>query len=238
MLIDHRKVLSLKILMASNHFLVKSTPLPPPKLCVTSRTYSRTIFSAFSSRPTSNFTPFCVKTCGFSSTPHATISSSGILHLTHKRLWSFLVVLGMHVVVWLIKFVSLVCCNDCYGVFILEIVSWIFSSLCILFCFVFWIITNLYNEPSLFTNLGTNDALILLEHNILVKYGNAVLLLWRNVTCNRNLWMPMLSFLFFQLRGWGTIACNVLISWFPEVNRRKHGFVMILLFIYWMLLLN
>lgn len=83
MLLNYRKFLSLNILMASKNLFFKATPLPRTCL-LNSRTYSKLIFCKNPLKPTSNLSPFLLKTCGVSYTPHARTYSPGNFLETYK----------------------------------------------------------------------------------------------------------------------------------------------------------
>ncbi|KAL1829488.1 hypothetical protein ACET3Z_007900 [Daucus carota] len=70
MLLNYRKFLSLNILMATRNMFFKGTYLPRTQL-LSSRTYSKLLFSNHPSKPTSKSSPFLIKSCGVSYTPHA-----------------------------------------------------------------------------------------------------------------------------------------------------------------------
>lgn len=82
MLLNYRKFLSLNILMATRNMFFKGTYLPRTQL-LSSRTYSKLLFSNHPSKPTSKSSPFLIKSCGVSYTPHARAYSPGIIQETH-----------------------------------------------------------------------------------------------------------------------------------------------------------
>lgn len=116
MLLNYRKFLSLNILMASKNLFFKATLLPRTSL-LNSRTYSKLMFCKNPLKPTSNLSPFLLKSSGVSYTPHARTYSPGNFLETHKVVFFMVVILCVYLYLCLFGGGVLVIVDVCLSCF-------------------------------------------------------------------------------------------------------------------------